>query len=313
MFVRTLMTAAALAAQSQFATASEPSVIGPKEVRELVVQPQPKCLPAESAPAPAPKIVGTFPAQGQVVRPGLLVFQITFDRPMTCGGLLTPLANVADPCPSDAQTLAWSADRKTFRTLCATQPGQSYGVVLGGGCALPFVSLDDRRAEPLAVRFTTSDGPAVTTVSDALAADAGAHSSTPSADSPVNPGLAGAWRGQANGSDYWGPLLLRVGADATGALAAALDAPLQSAFDLPLEGFRRDGQQVEFTLSAMGGWSYVGTLSADGSTIRGFWTQRGQRTPTDFKCMLGRTVQRPNRPLREVLTLRAPGPPVSAP
>jgi len=312
MFLRTLMVAVALVAQGQFSAAPEPTAIGPKEVRELVVQPQPKCLPAESAPAPAPKIVSSFPAQGQVVRPGLLVVQVTFDRPMTCGGLLTPLANLADPCPSDAQTLAWSADRKTFRTLCMTLPGQSYAVVLGGGCALPFLSLDDRRAEPLAIRFTTSDGPAVTTVGDALAADAGARSSAPSADSPVNPGLAGAWRGQASGSDYWGPLRLRVGADATGALAGALDAPLQSAFDLPLEGFRRVGQRVEFTLPELGGWSYVGSLSADGAMIRGFWTQRGQRTPTDFKCMLGRTLQRPNRPLREALTL-PPGPATPAP
>jgi len=287
MFLRTLMVAVALVAQGQFSAAPEPTAIGPKEVRELVVQPQPKCLPAESAPAPAPKIVSSFPAQGQVVRPGLLVVQVTFDRPMTCGGLLTPLANLADPCPSDAQTLAWSADRKTFRTLCMTLPGQSYAVVLGGGCALPFLSLDDRRAEPLAIRFTTSDGPAVTTVGDALAADAGARSSAPSADSPVNPGLAGAWRGQASGSDYWGPLRLRVGADAT-------------------------GQRVEFTLPELGGWSYVGSLSADGAMIRGFWTQRGQRTPTDFKCMLGRTLQRPNRPLREALTL-PPGPATPAP
>jgi beta-lactamase regulating signal transducer with metallopeptidase domain len=146
-------------------------------------------------------------------------------------------------------------------------------------------------------------------------------------------GLAGEWRGSADGPDYDRPLTLHV-ADVNGALAATLDAPSLSAFHLALEGVRRDGQQIEFAVRSLqddftpkpnqigppvprrtlqwdngkhrwglspnleNDWRYVGTLSADGSTIRGSWTWvepgvfRGGQWPlddlhvaTEFRCM----------------------------
>jgi hypothetical protein len=65
--------------------------------------------------------------------------------------------------------------------------------------------------------------------------------------------------------------------------------------------FRRDGQRVEFDIHGFGGkhwdlfpfryvgrdqnWTYVGTVSADGSTLRGAWTQVGRKMPTAFECV----------------------------
>jgi hypothetical protein len=81
-------------------------------------------------------------------------------------------------------------------------------------------------------------------------------------------------------------------------LTATLDRPTignESNDDTPLQGFRRDGQQVEFRYRALrmnpefANWSYDGTLSADGSTITGVFSQLGVRVPTDFGCIGGKT------------------------
>jgi len=118
---------------------------------------------------------------------------------------------------------------------------------------------------------------------------------------PIAPkcdGLVGTWRGFAFGPSFQGVLVLHVGAQANGALTATLDMPTvgnENHDATSLEGFRRDGQQVEFRYRRLhmnpdfADWSYAGTLSADGSTIKGVWSQLGVRVPTDFKCTDGKT------------------------
>ena len=39
------------------------------------------------------------PAKGEVVRPRLLVVPVTFDKPMTCVGVLQNRSPLPDPCP----------------------------------------------------------------------------------------------------------------------------------------------------------------------------------------------------------------------
>jgi hypothetical protein len=177
MSASTLTAAVALLAQAQAAAPLDPAAVE-TAVSELVVTPQPKCLPAKSMPAPAPRIVSTFPTEGQVVRPGLLIVRITFDRPMTCGGFLQDLAGFANPCPPQTQTFIQSFDHKTIRTLCVTHAGQAYGVVLGDRSEA-FVSLDGQKAGLLPLRFSTSDAPAQTSVQGALAEDPRGRSSVP--------------------------------------------------------------------------------------------------------------------------------------
>jgi hypothetical protein len=275
------MAIGALLAQGQPAAASGPVVVGPDTVQALTIKPHAKCLAAEPATAPAPKLVSIFPSDGQVVRPGLLVFRVTFDRPMTCGGFLTALAKFASPCPQHEQTFVETFDHKTVRTLCVTQPGQAYGVVVGGDCSQPFVSLDGQQFQPLAVRFRTSDGQPVSSVPEALAEEAAGPPSSTTArlDSPIIRGLDGTWHGEV--ADQLGrrPLILHVSTGAKGALGATLDSPGRNAFGLPVFGFRLRGNRVEFELPAVND-TYSGILSADGSTISGRWAQ--ERKPTDF-------------------------------
>ena len=273
----------AAAQPSNAAAASDPVILGPTTVQGLTVMPHPKCLKAESAPAPAPKIVSISPTEGQVVRPGLIAVQITFDRPMTCSGFLTALAKVASPCPPREQTFIQTFDHKTVRTLCLAQPGQTYAVMVGGDCAQPFVSLDDQKAAPLAVHFSTSHGPPVTTVPEALAEE---HAGPPPS-LPVVRGLVGTWQGEV--TDQFGrrPLILHVSADAKGALSASLDLPYRNALHLPVWDFRLDRDKVEFSLPAVDD-TYSGTLSVDGSTISGFWSQEHKATNFTYARSKGR-------------------------
>ena len=286
MSVRILAGVALLVAQSQSAAAG-PVVVPPAAVQELVVRPQPKCLPAENAPAPAPKIVSVYPAEAQVVRPGYLVVRITFDRPMACSGFLVRFAELANPCPAQEQTFIWTFDHKTIRTLCMTRPGQTYGLAIGGGCSLPFVSLDGQHAQPFAIRFRTSDSAGATSVQDALAADTETRSSKPGAGGSVMLGLDGTWQGQI--ADWRGarPLFLNLSTETNGRLAATLDSPFRNIFGETIEGFHLAGTKVEFRDPAASA-SYVGTLSADGSTVRGLWTRDGEALPVDFTCVPGR-------------------------
>jgi beta-lactamase regulating signal transducer with metallopeptidase domain len=118
---------------------------------------------------------------------------------------------------------------------------------------------------------------------------------------PIAPrcdGLVGTWRGFAFGPSFQGVIILHVSAYANGALSATLVMPTLGSEDYgatPLQGFRRDGQQIEFRYRRVplnpefANWSYDGTLSADGSTIRGVFSQLGVRVPTDFGCIGGKT------------------------
>jgi hypothetical protein len=214
------------------------------------------------------------------VRPGLLVVRITFDRRMTCSGFLAALTKFTNPCPADQQTFIQTFDHKTVRTLCLTQPGQTSAVLVGGACSRPFVSLDDQQAQPLAVHFRTTDGPPVTSIREALAEDTGPPTPVAaSAEAPVVQGLVGTWQGEITDQLGWRPLVLHVSTDAKGALVAFLDSPYRNATGLPVWDFRFRGRKVEFDLPAVDD-SYSGTLSADGSAIRGFWAQ--QHKPTNF-------------------------------
>ena len=101
-------------------------VIGPEE---LTVTAQATCLdPKPDSFAVRPKIVSTFPANGAMVRPGVLVLRITFDQPMSCKGFFTGIPKLRNPCPLEHQHWVLSFDRKTIRTVCRADGVGAYGV-----------------------------------------------------------------------------------------------------------------------------------------------------------------------------------------
>src|SRR6201995_1967799 len=76
------------------------------------------------------------------------------------------------PCDKEHQAWVLSYDRKTIRTLCYTEPSTAYGV--RNNMDLPgakFISLAGRVLDPYEFTFSTSQGPAVETKSEAIDED----------------------------------------------------------------------------------------------------------------------------------------------
>ncbi|MBS0335180.1 MAG: hypothetical protein JSS35_20620 [Proteobacteria bacterium] len=156
------------------ATVSELVVTATKMVSELTVTAEAKCLSAENGVerAERPKVLASYPTRGAVVRPGLLVVRVTFDRPMACEGRFEAAAPLPNPCPGAVRAMLLSYDRRTVRTVCMVKPGQAYGFSLGDPGTNTFIGLSGLPALPARISFSTSDGPVVLDVCEALAEDA---------------------------------------------------------------------------------------------------------------------------------------------
>lgn len=169
--------------------APAPAVADVTTVEELAVIPTASCLqPRSETQAQPPRIVGTFPANGAVVRPGVLVLRVTFDQPMSCKGFFAAAAQARSPCPLDTQHWVLSFDRRTIRTVCHTDLDSHYGLRLSdrsldGTSRMTFVSLSGKRLAPYVLSFDTSSEPPINTAGDSLAEDIGMRE--PAKDVPL--------------------------------------------------------------------------------------------------------------------------------
>ncbi len=90
--------------------------------------------------------------------------------------------------------------------------------------------------------------------------------------------IAGEWSGSIAGTL---PLVLHVRADASGTLTATMDSPTQGANGLLAANVKLSGATFSFEVPLAKG-SFTGTVSADGKSIAGTWTQ-GQAEPLEWK------------------------------
>ena len=168
-------TRAALAAPApEPASVSELLIEGAKTVSELTVTAAVKCLGPDkfNQRADQPKVLDSFPKKGAVVRPGLLVVRVTFNRPMACAGGFAADPPLQNPCPGLPREMVLSYDRRTVRTVCVVEPNAQYGLWLSqdpNGDS--FMGLAGLPSLPYRLNFTTSADPAVATVCDALVQD----------------------------------------------------------------------------------------------------------------------------------------------
>jgi hypothetical protein len=142
------MAAAAKANSAQAATVSE-----------LLVTASVKCLPPDRSNdhADRPKVIDSYPAKGAVVRPGIVVVRVTFNRPMACDGAFAPHMSMENPCPGESREMLLSYDRRTFRTVCTVKPNTAYGMVLSQDpTAHSFMGLAGLPSLPYRLTFTTS-------------------------------------------------------------------------------------------------------------------------------------------------------------
>ena len=147
----------------------------PTALEGVDVAPPKRCLAARNPPdkaVPAPRLVSTYPAKGQVVRPGLLVVRLTFDLPMACQGALGAGFFQLNPCTeSRTQTWTLSYDRLNMRVLCRVKPKTSYGLWINRRSVEDFKGLGGHRPDAYELTFDTSDDAPVATVADAVNAD----------------------------------------------------------------------------------------------------------------------------------------------
>jgi pimeloyl-ACP methyl ester carboxylesterase len=111
----------------------------------------------------------------------------------------------------------------------------------------------------------------------------------------VIPGLDGIWdaRIRRNGAEL--RFILRVATSAVGTVAL-FDSPDMMAGGLAVSGLARDGQEVRFAVPA-GASSFRGTLSAEGTQIRGQWSRTGSpAVDTVFTRRAATAAAAPRRP-----------------
>jgi uncharacterized protein len=99
--------------------------------------------------------------------------------------------------------------------------------------------------------------------------------------------LEGAWLGELNVGQQSLRVVIRVERDGD-SYKALLDSPDQGGKDIPVSTLTLDGSKVDFEVGAVGG-SYTGTLSEDGATITGTWSQG----PSNLSLELKRTKEAP--------------------
>ncbi len=92
------------------------------------------------------------------------------------------------------------------------------------------------------------------------------------AQAPTPQSMAGDWMGTLGSGTTSLPLVLHLQSAADGKLNAALDSPSQGGYGIPGSNVQISGSNFSFEVPSVHG-SYSGTLSADGKTISGTWTQ----------------------------------------
>lgn len=137
------------------------------------VSPQKTCLdprdPIDEA-APAPKLVSTYPADGQTVRPGILVLRLTFDLPMACRGSVG--THLWQACVSSGLEL-WrqSFDKRSLLIACDLKPKTSYDIWINQHAADHFVGLSGQEPGGYHLTFETSDEAPVDNAEEAMRRD----------------------------------------------------------------------------------------------------------------------------------------------
>ena len=150
---------------------SELVVTATRMVSELTVTAKCRTPERVAERAERPRGVQSFPERGAVVRPGLLVVRVTFDRPMACDGLFAPAPPMPNPCPGKVRSMLLSYDQRTVRTVCWVAPGLRYGFSLGNPGTNTFIGLSGLPVLPARISFSTSQGPPISDVCEALAED----------------------------------------------------------------------------------------------------------------------------------------------
>lgn len=91
--------------------------------------------------------------------------------------------------------------------------------------------------------------------------------------------LAGIWLGNLSVSGNTLLVALKLVKRADGTMTGSVDSPYQGSFDIPVNGFKTNGRDVEFTVPSINA-SFKGTVGT--TAISGTYTQDAQDLPLTF-------------------------------
>jgi hypothetical protein len=171
--VSALILLAALGGASAHAQVRTPPPEEPNAVAPVLILP----------PTLPPKLVSSYPAQDQVVAPGVLILKVAFDQQMSPTAWNYAPAAGAEPLDC-VKTPRLLADQKTFVLLCRVQANRTYGVTLNAERAGGFANLGENSAETTVLTFKVGAEAPVTTLRRAMTAAGLKDHETPVQESP---------------------------------------------------------------------------------------------------------------------------------
>lgn len=120
-------------------------------------------------PTLPPKVVASYPAEGETIAPGVLIVKIAFDQKMN--PKVWNYGAVPDAQqPECVKTPRLLNDEKTFVLLCRVLSDRTYKIALNGQRLGGFANQVDNPAETRVLTFQVVRGEPVTSVSRALTA-----------------------------------------------------------------------------------------------------------------------------------------------
>jgi len=118
---------------------------------------------------PQPRVVATYPAEGQTIAPGVLIVKVAFDQKMNPAVWNYGAAGGGER-PECVRTPRLLNDGKTFVLLCRVLPDRPYQIALNAQPAGGFANLGDNPAAPLLLSFKVVRQEPVTSMAGALRA-----------------------------------------------------------------------------------------------------------------------------------------------
>jgi hypothetical protein len=135
-------------------------------------------------PTPPPKLISTYPAEGETVAPGVLILKVSFDQQMTPSTWNYAPAPGAEPMDC-VKTPRLLGDQRTFVLLCRVLADKTYGVTFNAQRPGGFANLGENPALTAALTFKVDSDTPITTVRRAMEAAKLQPDQMPVQDAPM--------------------------------------------------------------------------------------------------------------------------------
>jgi len=172
--VPVLIALAAVSASVANAQSKAPPKDEPTAVSPVLIMP----------PTLPPKLVSTYPAEGETVAPGVLILKVSFDQQMSPSAWNYAPAPGAEPMDC-VKTPRLLGDQRTFVLLCRVLANKTYGVTFNAQRPGGFANLGENPALTAALTFKVDSDAPITTVRRAMEAAKLQPDQMPVQDAPM--------------------------------------------------------------------------------------------------------------------------------